>query len=125
MQYVKFLDISFTYLMDLVVFQYSVYPVKVNFISKVKPSRSIVYDKVCTMFLHLFLYCISNTIIYIRNQNNSVSIVTSYGLDGQGPIPGRVKRFLSRPALGPTQPLMPLSDETHGGLRLVSGTQPL
>jgi hypothetical protein len=41
------------------------------------------------------------------SQDSSVGIVTGYGLDGRGSIPGRDKIFLfsiaSRPALGPTQ----------------------
>jgi hypothetical protein len=41
--------------------------------------------------------------------NSLVSIVTGYGLDGRGLIPGRCRRFFhtpqcSGPALGPTQP---------------------
>jgi hypothetical protein len=43
-----------------------------------------------------------------RSRGSSVSIVSDYGLDNQGPIPDKDRIFLlasaSRPALGPTQP---------------------
>jgi hypothetical protein len=42
------------------------------------------------------------------NWDTSIGIVTSYGLDDQGSVPGRGKIFLfsaaSRPDVGPTQP---------------------
>jgi hypothetical protein len=43
-----------------------------------------------------------------RNWDSSVGILTGYGLDGVGSIPGRGKNFLfftaCRPTLGPSQP---------------------
>jgi hypothetical protein len=53
-------------------------------------------------WVKFMLFC-----IYFVSWDISVSIVTGWGLDGQGSVRGKSKRFLftvSRPALGPTQP---------------------
>jgi hypothetical protein len=46
--------------------------------------------------------------LLLKSRDISVGIVTGYGLDGRGSIPGRGKIFLfsiaSRPVLRPTQP---------------------
>jgi hypothetical protein len=46
--------------------------------------------------------------VYLSVIDSSVSTATGYGLDGQGPIPGRDKIYLFSttpiPTLGPTQP---------------------
>jgi hypothetical protein len=45
---------------------------------------------------------------FLMSQDSSIGVVTDYGLDGWGSIPGRGEIFLfstvSRPALGPSQP---------------------
>jgi hypothetical protein len=54
-----------------------------------------------------------------RSRNSSVGIVMGYGLDGRVSIPGRSKRFfsfpVSRPVLGPTQPII---QWVHGTLSM-------
>ena len=46
-------------------------------------------------------------IFFNRGPGSAVGIATDYGLDGPGSNPGRDEIFLpSRPALGPTQPLV-------------------
>ena len=67
------------------------------------------YDRVKLGISQRFIYIYIHTHIYICicGPGSSVGIATNYGLDGTGSNPGGDEIFRpSRPALGPTQPLV-------------------